>query len=172
MALIFIAIQAPAKEPKKGYRGFVDLSGDAIFEKKHSNDRDIVFSVSGITTTHGYQFNKNFFVGGGFGATLVTYNYDYKNLTVEFPVYASGRADWKIGKVPLFADLRLGTSINVKNDNLGHLFITPSIGYRCSWGHRVSLNIGAGVSARRFGHDYHFSEWEFMPSVKIGIEFN
>lgn len=46
--------------PKKGYRGFVDLSGEALFEKKHSNDRDIVYS-------YGAQ-NEAFDVEvGGFG---------------------------------------------------------------------------------------------------------
>jgi hypothetical protein len=31
LALIFIVVQAPAKEPEKGYRGFAGLSSDAIF---------------------------------------------------------------------------------------------------------------------------------------------
>ena len=98
LSLIFIVVQAPAKEPEKGYRGFAGLSSDAIFQKEYSNDRDIVFSVYGITITHGYQFCKNFFVGGSFGATLVTYNYDYSNLTIEIPIYADGRGDRKLAK--------------------------------------------------------------------------
>lgn len=49
--------------PQMGYRGFVDLNSEALFEKKYSNDRDIVYSISGFTTTHGYQFNEHFFCG-------------------------------------------------------------------------------------------------------------
>ncbi len=167
--LIFSTLQLSSKEPVKGYRAFVDLNGEAVFEKKHSQDYDIVYSISGFTTTHGYQFNKHFFIGGGIGAELVTYNYEFSTISIDFPIYATGRADWKIGKVPLFADLRVGTFFNkVDNDRM---FIHPSIGYRCTWGRKISLNIGAGASFHMFGR-HTGSIWKVMPAVKFGIEFN
>jgi len=160
--------------PAKGYRGFVDLSGEALFEKKYSNDRDIVYSISGFNTTHGYQFNENFFVGGGIGINFMTYNFmnDGARFAIDYPLFITGRADWKIGKVPLFADLRLGTFAKSSGDyNSDKFFINPSIGYRCSWGRRVSLNFGAGLSMHWLD-GYGDGEWKMMPSVKIGIEFH
>ncbi len=157
-----------ANEPSKGYRWFVDLSSEALFKKKYSNDRDIVYSNSGITTTLGYQFNRNFFLGGGIGIDVVTSNYDWFSLGLSLPVYASGRADWRLGKVPLFADLRVGTFLKANSNNL---FINPSIGYHCSWGRKVSLNIGVGLSVH-FANKTYREHGKLMPSVKIGIDFN
>ncbi len=156
----------------KGYRGFVDLNGEALFQKKHSNDRDIVYSLSGFSTTHGYQFNRHFFLGAGLGMDFITYNFQSASFAIDFPLFVSGRTDWTIGKVPLFADLRLGTFVKtIRGYNNDKLFINPSIGYHCSWGRKVSLNIGAGLSMHWL-NDYNNNVWKLMPSVKIGIEFN
>lgn len=163
-----------SKEPRKGYRGFVDLSGEALFERKYSNDRDIVYSASGITTTHGYQFNEHFFVGGGAGISFLTYNFKDQGATfgIDCSVFAAGRADWRIGKVPRFADLRVGTFITSRTGhNDDRMFISPVVGYHCSWGRKVSLNIGAGLSFHLIDRN-NDSDWELMPSVRIGIEFN
>lgn len=43
-------------------------------------------------------------------------------------------------------------------------------GYHCSWGRKVSLNIGAGVSLHCLDMKQGY-RWKFMPSVRIGIEF-
>lgn len=156
-----------ASEPKKGYRGFVDLNGQALFQKKYSDDYDIVHSNFGFTTTHGYQFNEHFFVGGGTGILVTTVNYDWFACGLNIPVYAAGRIDWKIKKVPLFADLALGSFLCIG----GNMFVTPSVGYHCSWGRKVSLNIGAGVLWHWYDRDCNYNR-KLMPSVKIGIEFN
>ena len=162
----------PSGVPVKGYRGFVDLGGEALFQKKYSDDHDIVYSLSGFTTTHGYQFNQHFFVGGGIGINFITYNFESAQFAIDYPVFAAGRADWKIGKVPLFADLRVGTYVySCRDYNHDRLFINPSIGYHCSWGRRVSLNIGVGLSMHWLDR-YDNPEWKMMPSVKIGIEFH
>lgn len=155
----------------KGYRGFVDLNGEALFQKKYSNDRDIVYSLSGFSTTHGYQFNGHFFVGAGLGIDFITYNFQSSSFAIDYSIFVSGRTDWTIGKVPLFADLRLGTFVKtIRGYNNDKLFINPSIGYHCSWGRKVSLNIGAGLSMHWLDR-YHDTGWKMMPSVKIGIEF-
>lgn len=162
------AVFAYSLAPKTGYRGFVDLNGEALFEKKYSNDRDIVYSVSGVTTTHGYQFNEHFFVGGGIGICFVTYNFEWSSFGIDSPIFVAGRADWRLGKVPLFADVRIGSFLKYWHGyNSDRLFINPSIGYHCSWGRKISLNIGAGLSLHSIDH----SGWKMMPSVRIGIEF-
>lgn len=148
------------------------MNGEALFEKKYSNDRDIVYSISGFTTTHGYQFNKYFFVGAGVGISFITYNFKSASFAIDYPIFATGRADWKVGKVPLFADLRLGTFIKTcRGYNNDRLFINPSIGYHCAWGRKVSLNIGGGLSIHCLDRSYN-SGWKLMPSIKVGIEFN
>ncbi len=168
IVMMVISSNISAKEPTKGYRWFLDLGSEARFEKKYSNDRDIVYSNTGITTTHGYQFGRNFFVGGGFGIDVVTSNYDWFSLGLSLPVFASGRADWKIWKLPLFADLRVGTFIKA---NANNVFINPSVGYHCSSGRKVSLNIGVGLSVHYANKTYR-EHGKLMPSVKIGIDFN
>ena len=155
----------------KGYRGFVDLNGEALFQKKYSNDCDIVYSLSGFSTTHGYQFNGHFFVGAGLGVDFITYNFESASFAIDCPLFLSGRIDWNLGKVPLFADLRVGTFVKtIRGYNNDKLFINPSVGYHCSWGRKVSLNIGAGLSVHWLG-GYQNRGWKMMPSVKIGIEF-
>ncbi|GEM_PF-3055497 len=166
----FPQTQVPAKSGVEGYRGFVDLGGEALFQKKYSDDRDIVYSISGFTTTHGYQFNGHFFAGAGMGISFFTYNFRSAAFGIGYPVYAAGRVDWKVGKVPLFADLRVGTFLNSIRREFDRVFFNPSAGYHCSWGRKVSLNIGAGVSLHCLDMEQG-RRWKFMPSVRIGIEF-
>lgn len=178
IAFVVLTVDAYSQEvnaqlgvPRRGYRGFVDLNGEALFEKKYSNDRDIVYSVSGFTTTHGYQFNEHFFVGGGVGIEFITYNFDRASFAIDYPLFATGRADWRLGKVPLFADLRLGTFIkSLRGYTTDKLYIAPAIGYHCAWGGRISLNFGAGVSMHWLDRPGS-PGWKVMPSIKIGIEF-
>ena len=116
--------------------------------------------------------NRHFFLGAGLGMDFITYNFQSASFAIDFPLFVSGRTDWTIGKVPLFADLRLGTFVKtIRGYNNDKLFINPSIGYHCSWGRKVSLNIGAGLSMHWL-NDYNNNVWKMMPSVKIGIEFN
>ena len=46
--IIFIILILSAayaySQTAKSFRGFVDLNGEALFEKKYSNDRDIVYT--------------------------------------------------------------------------------------------------------------------------------
>lgn len=106
-AIVLVTFQSSAKDLERGYRGFVDMNAEAYFKKKTLyGSHDIVHSVIGFTTTHGYQFNNHFFVGGGTGLVAMTFNYNSFGLNIGFPIYAFGRFDWNIVKVPLFADLK------------------------------------------------------------------
>lgn len=176
VATIFlVTFQGSAKEPAHGYRGFVDMNAEAYFKKKTSyGSHDIVHSVLGFTTTHGFQFNNHFFVGGGTGLVARTFNYSYFGLNIGFPVYVLGRFDWNIGKVPLFADLKIGSFLILDYDRpfMSTLYINPSIGYRCQLNRKIALNIGAGISLHYLDtYNYYDERWELMPSVKLGIEF-
>lgn len=165
-------MRVSAKEPTRGYRGFVDMNAEALFKKKsYYGSHDIVFSVSGITTTHGFQFNNNFFVGGGSGIIVATSNYEYFSLAIGCPVYALGRFDWKISKVPLFADLKLGSYLQLGDRPFFNtLYINPSLGFRLPLSQKIAFNIGAGISG--YCNNIHYDGGgAVMPSVKLGIEF-
>ena len=174
-AIVLVTIQGSAKNLERGYRGFVDMNAEAYFEKKYLyGSHDIVHSVIGFTTTHGYQFNHHFFVGGGTGLVVRTFNYESFGLNIGFPVYALGRFDWNIGKVPLFADLKIGSFLipAYYTPFMSTLYINPSIGYRCPLNRKIALNVGAGISLH-YLDDYNDdgNRWELMPSVNLGIEF-
>lgn len=170
-----VTFQGSAKNLERGYRGFIDINAEAYFKKKSLyGSHDIVHSVIGFTTTHGYQFNNHFFIGGGTGLVAMTFNYNSFGLNIRFPIYALGRFDWNIGKVPLFADLKIGSFLILDRYNsfMSTLYINPSIGYRCQLNRKIAMNIGAGISLHFLDNYNYFDERrELMPSVKLGIEF-
>lgn len=135
-------------ELHKGYKGFVDLSGGFF-----SNDYGVELAGFSVSTTHGYQFNKHWFVGGGFGFCL-TRNDDY------IPVFTNVRYNFS-KRSGLFADVKMGSDFfNEK----GGLFLSPSLGYRIALTKNIGLN--AAISC-----EYHTSEEDLLLMVKIGIDF-
>ena len=173
--IVLATFKGSAKNLERGYRGFVDINAEAYFKKKFLyGSHDIVHSVIGFTTTHGYQFNNHFFVGGGTGLVASTFNYDSFGLNIGLPIYAIGRFDWNISKVPLFADLKIGSFLipDYYSPFMSTLYINPSIGYRCPLNRKIAMNIGAGISLHYLDNYNYFDErWELMPSVKLCIEF-
>lgn len=161
-----------AKEPTKGYRGFVDWnmdygSFDAYKYRSH-------YMLYGISTSHGYQFNPHFFLGAGIwiqgGAGDVLHR-------LGWPLFIQGRTDWTFGKVPLYLDLRLGGTIFGRTIENGDdkLLIAPTVGYRLDWGKRVCANFGIGLSIHGCddggSHGGTHYTWHPLPSLRIGIEF-
>ena len=59
-----------------------------------------------LSTTHGYQFNNYFFVGGG-----VALNYYTDADLVAAPIYANFRANFINKKVTPFADVKAGYAV-------------------------------------------------------------
>lgn len=79
-AMAVLPFTASALQPQRGYRGFVDWSNSAKFdmgflsiENEPGDDTEI---FTGISTSHGYQFNNWLYVGGGVG---FEYNLDGKH---------------------------------------------------------------------------------------------
>lgn len=180
-------MDAFAKEPVKGYRGFVELNADIGWVSnpyyvsnsgspnslRYENE---TFCLYGISTSHGFQFNSHWFIGAGVWIQSNT-NQIPSNIHLSVPVFIHGRTDWTFGKVPLYADLRIGGTISGSSTRYGRdkVFVTPTIGYHFDWGRRVSANIGIGISLHgydRYGDKGSLDfKWLSMPSVKIGIEF-
>ena len=81
----------------KGYRGFVELTPLAISAQK-------LISLN-LSTTHGYQFNHNVFVGGG---VAVDVGYSAASI-ISIPVFAEFRGNVGRGQVQFTYGARLGT---------------------------------------------------------------
>ncbi|MDE7387126.1 MAG: hypothetical protein K2N28_08335 [Muribaculaceae bacterium] len=153
LAIITFVNISEARQPQRGYRGFfewssslrtenlgyIDLNGNLC-----ANSESTFYT--GFTTSHGYQINQMFFVGGGFGMERCG-----KLDNWVAPLFVEGRADFKLGKYTPYADLRLGANIA---EGIGAYF-SPTIGYRFNWGRKMGINISAGLSLAGYKAEHY-----------------
>lgn len=149
--LLSAIVGSMARQPERGYRGFLDWSNSLRSEKWV--ERYTKF-YSGVSTSHGYQFNPWLYVGGG-----LDWEYHSSSNTNIFAVFVDGRTDLKFGKFTPFGDVRIGYRIP-ENGYKGDFYFSPSIGYRFSWGRKVGINLGVGitVTTHREKSDYILDE--------------
>jgi hypothetical protein len=137
------AICANALEPQRGYRGFIEWDNNIA-----RYNYDVVGAqtdyFTGLSTSHGYQFNKNLFVGAGLAFDR---NVDFDEWIL--PVYAQVRTDQNWGGYTPFGDLRIGYNLT----DGGGIYFSPTVGYRFNWGRRLNLNVGVGLTLRGYGVD-------------------
>lgn len=165
---------AAARPLKRGYRGFADWNG----EIGRTTSGSEVFGFTGISTSHGYQFNPNLFVGGGLWVQGCTFAVDKPGLGMVWfvlPVFLQTRADFTLDKYPVFVDLRLGGNplfgFNPGDgDAMDRVFFAPSVGVRKAISDRVSWNLGVGVSVHAFIGDGE-GGCAIMPAVRVGFDF-
>ena len=163
-AILVVLLCAPmgyAREPKRGYRGFFDIDA-CICAFEYDEDWHPAIWAAGLSTSHGYQINNNWFVGAGvmfepylnFGGGIV-------------PFFAEGRFDKTWGKFTPFADVRLGYAIN---DGAGDgVYFSPTVGYRFNFGHKVNINIGLGLNFRSMTQRYE-AYWR-DPATNISYNY-
>lgn len=180
---LFISLSAFARQPQKGYRGFIDWTNDVRSEGigfTNFNFEKTLVCYTGLSTSHGYQFNDWLFTGLGL-------NFQY-NSTIKSHIIApffQGRTDLKFGKFTPFGDLRLGFSCT----SGGGVYFSPNIGYRFNWGRKAGLNVGVGttligskidiyevtLNPDSGYHEFHYSGREKRSTVyfsfKVGIDF-
>lgn len=144
LAVALICHISEARQPRRGYRGFLEWDSSLRTEKFGYPDidgnifmrRENTF-YTGFSTSHGYQINQIFFVGVGFGMERC----DKANNWIA-PVFFQGRADLQFGKFTPFGDIRLGV-------NLGQgagVYFSPAVGYRFNWGRKIGVNLGVGLT--------------------------
>ena len=133
-----VAMVGYAKDPQRGYRGFVDWEYSLGYMNT-TNDVDGYHRgyewLSGVTTSHGYQFNSHIFLGAGTGivpALSAAY--------VMFPVFVDFRYDYSHRKFRPFGDVRIGYNIS------DGFYMSPTIGYRLNWGRKMNVNFGVGMT--------------------------
>lgn len=143
LAIAVLTMAEPYRMAQRGYRGFVDVGAAFSFNRipsldltngQYMNNHDRFLLLS---TTHGYQFNDNLFLGAG---VLFGLGEEF-----EMPIYVDGRYDFKFNKFTPFADLRIGYNIGKERNSSGFWF-SPTIGYRFNWGRKLGLNLGIGFS--------------------------
>jgi sRNA-binding regulator protein Hfq len=149
-----------------GYRGFVDVGYVFGTGDESSKIDRIEFS-----TTHGYQINTNFFVGGGTGIHYMTLNDVFLlPLFIDFKGYILS------GNVSPYFDFKGGyTHILSKledEDIKGGLYISPAIGVRYLISNNIGLNASLGFVFQQF-RDIALNEYAKANGVsfKFGIEF-
>lgn len=141
----------------RGYNCFVDMG--------HAYDMDGITEdwVSGdwvsVSTTHGYQFNDYFFLGGGL-ALGVCPEYDYWHL----PVFAETRVNFLDRRVTPFFVYRIGSSfVNIEDISAYEMMM---LGLRIALTEQSALNLSFGLEAN-LGAYY----WSGGYALHIGYEF-
>lgn len=155
-----------ARKTLKGYKGFVDLAciGDV-------SDYDA--SKIELSTSHGYQFNNYFFVGGG-----VALNYYADADLVAAPIYANFRANFINKRITPFADVKTGYSVG----DIEGAYASIGVGVRFSLKGKKALNLALVYNYQEYstdsdysysygGHYYHSSWDETWDLQGIGARF-
>ena len=159
-----------ARNTLKGYKGFVDFAyiGDVS---------DYNASKIELSTSHGYQFNNYFFVGGG-----VALNYYTDADLVAAPIYANFRANFINKRVTPFADVKTGYAVG----DIEGAYASIGVGVRFSLKGKKALNLALMYNFQDYdtttdysysygGHYYHDSwddTWELHGvGVRFGFEF-
>ncbi len=158
-----------ARQPERGYRGFVDWT-NRIYKNNSFSYYNHTNFCPGISTSHGYQFNSWLFAGVGIDYTLEDCGYyiwdknDKSHYHLKFDptnyflsIFADVRTDLQFGKFTPFADLRIGMNAT----SSGKVYFSPSIGYRFNWGRKVGLNLGVGYTL----DGYSYSEYKQVETI-------
>lgn len=146
----------------RGYRAMVDLGYN--FNANGSNASRI-----GISTTHGYMFNPNFFIGAGIQMDVLTSPPRWYN-HIALPLFVA--AKWNIlqKKITPFLQGRAGYSIA---GNKGHYFsFSAGAQYCLNNGNAIKLSVGAELQQYNITYlDESFHELNNGPFIRVGFEF-
>ena len=113
----------------RGYRGFIEIN------PFNATNQGYVFNIK---TTHGYQINHKFFVGGGMGMTV---DYTYGHVTV--PIYAAFKGNVAEGPVQFTYGVNVGAYYDpyAELDASDEFIVTDTNFYSgCNVGMRFAIN--------------------------------
>lgn len=145
--LCFGAASAFARQPERGYRGFIDWSNYLDLNLGFiGGDPGSSRIFTGFTTSHGYQLNSWLYVGGGAGFQINLDWKKYHNNDGEpcfiVPVFAESRLDARWGRFTPYLSVRLGANLS----DHGGIYFSPMVGYRFNWGRKTAVNFGLGIT--------------------------
>lgn len=147
---LFMTTAILAREPQRGYRGFIDWENTigaldyCHFSHGYYDQKKLteVYEhrtrwLSGVSTSHGYQFNSHIYAGIG-----IMFSHAVSAGDIMLPVFAHFRYDYAKGKFRPFVELRGGYNFREG----GGIYFSPSVGYRLNWGRKSNLNFGIGLT--------------------------
>ena len=183
LAFTTLVVKAQDNTFGGGYRGFADL-GYTIGVGNYNLGR---FEIS---TTHGYQVNPYFFVGGGVGFHFMS-SYETKDMNipldkrdskVSIPLFADFRGTFSKRKFAPFADLKLGYFVTNNDGFYGNVSAGCRMALKGKQG--ISLSIGYTYEKLEFQTFSRFNSTTSMNytrtprkldcegiSIKLGYEF-
>lgn len=175
-----LAILGYARDLERGYRGFVEWD-NAVGKTDYLTQYEGVYGKGtlwfiGISTSHGYQFNSHWFLGGG-----VMISCSCPEGEKFLPAFAEIRYDTQFGKATPFIDFRGGYYYD--GEKSGGLYLSPTIGYRFKHSKNLNFNLGVGLTVRGFTKSHYASQgyltWKTSSettdytffSARFGIDF-
>lgn len=136
-AMVALLATTAFAQDAKSYRGFTDLSYTlGVGETSEDFDR---FTLS---TTHGYQIDDLFFVGGG-----VSFEYVRDAAIALVPIYADARIDIPLHgrSIKPFVDAKIGYAAG----QLDGFYFAPTIGVRVPVKFVKAMNFGLGYKLQK-----------------------
>ena len=165
LATVTLCQVAEARQPRRGYRGFLEWSSSLRSENFGYLDMNGNLLIhrantfyTGFSTSHGYQINSLFFIGAGLGMERCG---SLDNWVA--PIFIEGRIDLKFGKFTPFGDLRLGANVA---EGAG-VYFSPTIGYRFNWGRKMGVNLGAGLTLAGYTAEHYEGSWTGPDSYEL-----
>lgn len=159
-------LRKKSRSTLRGYKGFVDFGCVVDLSDYNANKVE-------ISTSHGYQFNNYFYLGGGMAASIYT---DLDLVTI--PIFVDFRANFINKKITPFADVKGGYSVGDVEGG----YATVGVGVRFSLKGKKALNLkmeynfqSYDVSEDRWygSHYYYYDDYYDLQGLgfKIGFEF-
>ncbi len=155
-----------ARNTLKGYKGFIDFGYIADLSDYDANKVE-------ISTSHGYQFNNYFYLGGGVAADFYT---DADLIAV--PIFVDFRANFINKKVTPFADIKTGYSVG----DVEGAYVSTGIGVRFSLKGKKAINLKLEYNYQQhndhgdysYNNNYYSYDYDYDLEglgFKVGFEF-
>ena len=111
-----------------GYMGFGEETVFTDFDDKW---------YGGVNTTHGYQINQRFFVGGGAGVFIRYKKSNRDNNKVGVPIYADFRYTMLKSKVTPFFEAKIGYCVA----DIDGFYASPTVGVDIAFTEKFGLYV-------------------------------
>ncbi|MDE7153393.1 MAG: hypothetical protein K2O00_02960 [Muribaculaceae bacterium] len=160
LVALLMATAVSAQNINRGYRGFLEWDNNlSNYEYGFFGEKETIWST-GLSTSHGYQFNPNIFVGAGL---MIERSTKHEQWTV--PVFAQFRTDQTFGEFTPFGDVRLGYNMT----DGGGIYFSPTVGYRFNLGRKMNLNWGVGLTLRGYSLDRYEVKMDDITSSSMDL---
>lgn len=155
----------------QGYLGMIDFGYTAGLGEYD-------FGRVDINTSHGYQYNPFFYLGGGLGVHVMSeFSSDYyrfRKKQCDIPIYAITRLTLLKGNITPYADGRFGFFVT----HGGGLYASISLGCRFAVMSGCALNFSIGYSCENLRFEtlvnnanYHSNAYTNSLTARFGYEF-